>query len=217
MCGNDCTDTHLVKDHIGKTFTNIDIIKAPHSDYICDGCKITKGMGVPFFNMIDGTIKKARTKRSGAPSLFSWVLTEKEQIAATKGNIMELRKTILSPPTPPFSIIIADSGKKHIIFRCPVSHSRNNYLLQFEEEQVCIDVFELDSLLKLADRVSAACGKIALKEPENINFAINCYNYHKTVEFCEQWHNKHNSGLARLAAWLAKPKKEAQLEYPKVD
>ena len=49
------------------------------------------------------------------------------------------RDWLLNPPAPPFLFILAISSQKHLIFRGRVSHDRNLFSVQFEEEQFTVD------------------------------------------------------------------------------
>lgn len=217
FCGNSCGTEYSKKDYVKKTFTNHDIVISPGSNYVCSGCVISTGMGQPGFRMIDGSYKEATTKRGGAPRLYSWILSNKSNVAANKGHMKYLRESILSPPEPPFAIVLADSGKKQIIFRCPVSMSRDGYPLQWEEELLIINTAELYKYLTMADKCSAACGKMGLAACEDQQFVSNVYKYYGSTVVFEEWQEVYGKPLARLAAWLAKPKKEAQIAYPRVD
>ena len=217
FCGNSCDESYLTRDYVKNTFTNHDIVKCPASEYVCLGCTISTGMGQPGFDMIDGNYKEATTSRGGAPRLYSWVLTSCYRRAATKGHLGHLRDIMLAPPDPPFSIILADSGKKQIIFRCPIARSKNQYPVQLEEELVIIDRLQLRRCLDVADMFSAACGKIALGNPEDQQVATSIYNHYRDTKVFEKWLEMYGTPISRVAAWLAKPKKEAEIVYPRVE
>ena len=216
-CGNECGSEHSVSKNVKKTFTNHDIVTAPSSHYVCSGCVVSMNMGYPLFNMIDGEQRIPKTTRAGQPRLYSWVMSEKEMLTASKTHIFLLREKILNPPAPPFAIVLADSGQKQIIFRCPIAYDTDFYPLQFEEETIVIDIAKLKKLLKIADMISAACGKIVLKSAPSQMMSMAVYKYYGSVQLVEQWIDEYATGLGQLAAWLAKSKKEAQIEYQKIN
>lgn len=210
-CGNQCNNDYLIKDYIKSTFTNYDIVKNPNSNYICDEC-IWAFSSDQQIILIDGEIKEKQSPRN-----FSWIIIKDKKIAATKRNIKELREIILNPPKPPFKIVLSDSGQKHLLFRAIWAQSQDNYLIQFEEEQIIINIIGLQKRLILADKLSAAIGKIAIKNPDKISYAITINNYYDDLTDYENWLNIYNQPLSRLAAWLAKNKEDARNEYPAIN
>lgn len=215
FCGETCGHTFLTKDYVKDTFTNRDIIQFPDSQYVCSGCVESLGNGsYDEMGMIDGSVKIRKNARGMSPRMYSWVLTEKERLSATKAHIKELREIILNPPDPPFAIVLADSGQKQIIFRCPVSHDRDNYPVLLEEDVIIVSIIDLQNILKCATRLSAAVGKVALLNPEQINVVTRVFEYYGDLGFYEEWLKICRQPLAKLAAWLCKNKEEASLEYP---
>lgn len=210
-CGNDCNQDNLIKNYLKPTFTNYDIVKCPNSEYICKECIWAFATNTEDIYLIDGEIKKNST-----PRLFSWIITDKK-IAATKKHIKQLRDIILNPPDPPFKIIISDSGQKHLLFRAIWAQSQNNYPIQFEEEKIIVNISELKKRLIIADKLSAAIGKIAIKNPDKISYAIIINKYYDNLIDYENWLNIYNELLSHLAAWLAKNKQEAGYEYPAIN
>lgn len=207
-CNNNCFHQNYIKDYLKPTFTNHDIAKCPDSKYICDECIWAFATNTEDIYLIDGEIKKNST-----PRLFSWIITDKK-IAATKKHIKELRDIILNPPNPPFKIVLSDSGQKHLLFRAIWAQSQDNYPVQFEEERIIVNVAELQRRLIIADKLSAAIGKVAIKNCSKMSYAITVNNYHGNLTDYENWLNIYNEPLSRLAAWLAKNKEEAGYEYP---
>lgn len=68
--------------------------------------------------------------------MCSWVITKTEAIAATKGHIDYLRGVCLSPPEPPYTISIAVSGQKHVLYRAAVCYSRDVITVTLEGEAI---------------------------------------------------------------------------------
>jgi CRISPR type IV-associated protein Csf1 len=207
-CGHDCQREFKTKDYVKKTFTNRDEVICPNSNYVCKGCVLSLGTKILNIKMIDGEIRKKNTAR-----FYSWVLTKKENLAATKSHIKQLREIILNPPAPPFAICLSDSGQKQFIFRTPISYQRDFYNLRFEDQIILVDVKLLNEYLIITDKLSAAIGKVALLDCENTRSFINVYETLEDVYLLENWINIKNRPLAKLAAWLTKNKEEAQSEY----
>lgn len=115
------------------------------------------------------------------------------------------RDVLLSPPHPPFVITLAAVGKKHVIFRAAVNHSRDRFNVQLDELSVAIDrrqfadvltIFEeayslgfsKDSLLT-GDYNQAAALKIGIKKWHDIEQAfkpirVKTPDLLKVVAFC---------------------------------
>jgi len=204
-CGLFCDETYVKKDYVKKTFTNRDIVKFPGSNYVC-GCCVESLAGLAKTKQIDGTVK---TGRGGSPRICSWILTENKKIAMTKKHMRVLRRIILKPPKPPFSIILADSGQKQLIFRAPVNHDRNVFSVLLEEKTIEVNKDILKIYLDKAVIVSAAIGKIALKNPDQF------INYKNVIELYDselslvEWLEIYTSPLGELAAWLCPGKDES--------
>ena len=155
FCNSECSNNILVSSFIKKTFTNYNLVKNPNSLYVCKGC---------YFSMTDKNIKELEMpdeeiKYNQSARTYSWVLTKNFKQAFTKRHIQELKQFILYPIDTPFSIIISNSGKKHLIFRTPISYTRDNYFLQFEEEIIYINIEELKNRIDLCEKIISFCGK----------------------------------------------------------
>jgi len=206
-CGIDCDESHTVKDYVKKTFTNYDIVACPGSAYVC-GCCVASITTITTTVLIDGDIK---TGRGGAPRTYSWVLTEHGNHAFSKKHLGFARDILLNPPTPPFAIILADSGKKQIIFRSPVNFDRNLFIVQLEELRVLVDRSRFQEVLGLATCISAAIGKKSLLlEPAAFNNYRRCIELFGDEELIDKWISIHNEPMAELAAWVCKGKEDAR-------
>jgi CRISPR type IV-associated protein Csf1 len=213
-CGAFCTDDHKKSDYVKDTFTNRDIVKFPGSEFVCSGCVESLGRGPDEMVMIDGSVKVRTNERGMQPRMYSWVLTEYKKIAATKAHIKELREIILNPPKPPFSIILADSGQKQLIFRAPVAMSRDYFPVMLEDGIIYIKPKELQQRIILASMVCSATGKPALMDCEKISTFIAVEKYYGYTDPLEKWIEVYKNKLSKLAAWLCPAKKECQDEYP---
>jgi CRISPR type IV-associated protein Csf1 len=211
-CGDECEYNNLIKDYIKPTFTNYEIVKCPDSKFICNECIWSFATNTETIILVDGEVREKSTPRN-----YSWVIEKDKKFAASKKHVKELREIILNPPEPPFKIIISDSGQKHLLFRAIWAQSINNYPIQFEEEQIIVNIFELENRLIIADKLSAAIGKVAILNPDKMSYAITINNYHGDLTSYDNWLNIYKEPLSRLAVWLAKNKQEAGYEYPAIN
>jgi CRISPR type IV-associated protein Csf1 len=211
-CGNDCNDKYPAKKYVGDKFTNRDVVRRPQSQYVCNCCAMANGKGKDEYEMINGEKKARQSSRGMEPRLYSWVLTQKKKLAATKSHIEQLRNTILSPPNPPFSIILSDCGQKQLIFRAPVSHSRDVYEVMLEDKIITVEPAKLQGLINIAKSVCVVTGKKMLDESENINYAIKYYSVFEDLNHYEEWLKVKDQPLAKLAAWLIPNKEECTNE-----
>jgi hypothetical protein len=215
FCGTDCDETYLSADYVKDTFTNRDIVKYPGSKFVCRGCIESLGWGEDEMLMLDGSVKKRENARGMAPRMYSWVLTRDSRIAFTKAHISLIRDILCEHvPEPPFSIIIADSGQKQLIFRAPVAVSREVFSVMLEDEVIEVTPALLRERIALVTPIVAATGKPALLEEFSIGTFIAYEKYHGNIDALETWQKIQHEPLSRLAAWLSKSKEDAQYEYP---
>jgi hypothetical protein len=213
FCGAGCDDTYQAADYIKNTFTNYDGVASPGSKYACCGCTLAMGWGEDEIGLIDGTVKVRENPRGMAPRLYSWLLTANKRIAFTKAHIPLIRDILCrNPPEPPFAVILADSGQKHLIFRTPVAMSRDMFPVMLEEEIILVSPALLEERIAITTPVVAATGKPALKESVTAGTFIAYYQYHGNTDALETWQMVQGQPLSRLAAWLAKNKEEAQID-----
>lgn len=205
-CGIDCNESFAKKDFVKPTFTNRDVVKYPGSDFVCGCCVSSLRTGGDDLTLVDGDVK---TGRSATPRMYSWLLCQSGNVAFSKRHLDYARTIVTNPPNPPFSIVLADSGQKQIIFRAAVNYDKESFSVLLEEESILVDRKVLVEYLDVATVLSAAIGKIALREPDQF------LNYKNTVELygCElpliEWMEIYSSPVGRLAAWLCQGKKEA--------
>lgn len=204
-CGNECDDKCHIKDFVKKTFTNYDIVMYPKSNYICDECVWAFGSKSQI-QMIDGEI------REGNPRNYSWFITETKKIAFTKKHIEEIKYLMFHINVIPFKLILSDSGQKHLIFRASWNYDKDNYIVQFEEQKIVINLKDFAYRLFLCNNLSAAIGKVALLNPDKVQYAITVQKYYNNLKNYEEWLKIYKKPISQLAVWLAKNKQEAQNE-----
>lgn len=204
-CGINCNEKYTKEEYVKKTFTNRDIVKYPGSDFVC-GCCIESMNEYYGTKQIDGTVKQGR---GGSPRIYSWILTENKKIAMTKRHMRVLRRICLNPPSPPFSIVLSESGHKQLIFRTPVNYNKDIYSILLEEKEILVDRKKLKQYLDKAIIVSAAIGKIALKTPDYFNNYKNVIEKYGTETPLIEWIKIYSSQLGELAAWLCPGKDDS--------
>jgi len=215
LCGANCDESFIASEHIKDTFTNRDIVKCPGSRYVCAGCVDLLGWGNDEMLMLDGTIKQRSNDKGMAPRMYSWFITKNKKWAFTKAHTALIREILLhNQPEPPFSIILAESGQKHLIFRAPVAMSNTEYPVMLEEEIVIVKPELLESRISMALPIVAAIGKPALLGELGFNAFIAFEKYHGNTVALEEWLKVQHEPLSRLAAWLSKSKEDAQIECP---
>lgn len=207
-CGLPCGDEFSKKEFVKPTFTNRDIVKFPGSDFVC-GCCVASMDTFVDTTLVDGEVK---TGRGGAPRTYSWVLSGSGNTAFSKKHFDYARQILSDPPAPPFSIVLSDSGKKQIIFRAPVNYDRERFVVQFEEEQIEIDASQWEYFLRTATIASAAIGKKALLNPDELMCFMSTVKYYGNEQPLEDWISIHNVPMAKVAAWVCKGKEDARDE-----
>ncbi|GHU37759.1 hypothetical protein FACS1894105_10450 [Clostridia bacterium] len=218
-CDANCDETHKTKDFVKADFTNRDIVKVPNSDYVCIGCALSLGGGNGDMPMIDGSVKAFTTSRGMAPRMYSWLLADGLKKAFTKAHVGIIREMLLNPellPEPPFAAIIADSGQKQLIFRAVVAHSKEYFPILLEDKEILVSPEELRKRIELTTPIVAAIGKPALLGTLGASAYITYQKHHGDIKKLVAWEKIKKEPLSQLAAWLAKNKEEAQIEFPNI-
>ena len=203
FCNLECSDKILVKSFLKKTFTNYNVVLNPDSLYMCRGCYCSMtDKNIERLCMIDGEIKYNQSARN-----YSWILTSGYKWAFSKKHIKDLRACVLNPLDIPFSVVIAVSGKKHLIFRSPISYSRDNYYLQFEEEQIYININQLRNRIQLCEKIITFCGKKGITKYSNYIISKYCLNNIED-KILDEFFSIRKEKLTELAVFLSKKKED---------
>lgn len=217
FCGSSCSGVHKTKDYVKDTFGGREMVASPSSNFVCNGCVMYIGDGYDKMDIIDGSVKLRQNKRGMAPRMYSWLLTKDGKKAGTKAHIKEWRELVLNPPPPPFAIILTESGQKQLIFKAKTSFDDENYPVLLEEECIIVNKSLLLERIKLATKVSAVIGKIALTKPTEYMYYIKYYEYFNDTIGLEDWVKVYKEPISRLAAWLCPNKEESQNEHPAIE
>jgi hypothetical protein len=122
------------------SFTAHSTAKCPSSDKLCDRCAWVIPLRLKYYN--------PNTKKEGMlfSRNWSWLLSANENHPKIEGDTVSelptratIRRWLLDPPEPPFTICIAESGQKHILPWSKKSHSRDYFPVTFELDTVYID------------------------------------------------------------------------------
>lgn len=196
FCGAPCDESYPRDKHISDTFTGWGDVAFSRSRFICSGCVIATD----------------EADRSLRPRMYSWIITASSALRYSKGKIPEIRQWCLAPPTPPFALVVAVSGQKHLLYRAPVNHVSGIVTAQVELEQVTYRPSELSARLSLAMEICAASGKPALAEPPTGGLIARLAQGGASIESIEKWFTVCAEPLSRLCAFICPPKEESQNE-----
>jgi CRISPR type IV-associated protein Csf1 len=208
-CGGICGEEHSVKKYVKDTFTNRDIVRRPGSQFICGGC-------VSCFEDRDITLLNGEKRKDQWTRLYSWIFTNTTQMAATKAHLKEITAILLTPPEPPFGIVLVTSGQKQLLFRSVIAWSKDNFPVMLEDEIITVNKKELLEKISIAKIVVAAIGKPSLAEMES-NHAIRYFDYYGNLESFGLWKKEMHNPINRLALYLSPNQKECQNEHPRIE
>ncbi len=202
-CGGRCDDSFpaQVKD----TFNDRAAAACPRSTVRCGGCEYLMTNGVPM----------AGREKPQKPWTYSWVITPATATPLTKADLTTIRGTCLAPPAPPYAIVIAASGQKHIAFRTPAGIDRTTATVGLEGETISYHPDDLRARLWLSSRVAAAAGKPALTEELSMSACIAIFDrFEDGEDLIGQWSRVWTEPLSRLAAFLTPKREDCQHDHP---
>lgn len=193
FCGGSCGEETLSGKFVKDSFTGLDTVT--FGPFVCFGCVASQGEQSDI-KMACGELRSAQKVRG-----YSWVITEKSRIAATKAHRLFLFDSILNPPNPPFAIVISDSGQKHLIYRSVVNWDREFFVVGLETEQIQVDRSKVVARMELVMSVCAVVGKPALTEKMSAHAGMMLF---ETLgqEVMDRWFAVKSDPLTRLMVWL---------------
>jgi len=210
-CGAPCDGSHGVAEHVKPSFTGRDGAFAPGSPGVCAGCVLCLRDEATIL-LING---ESRHMTRIAMRGWSWVVTADRALAASKAHLAELRAVLLSPPDPPWAVVLSDSGQKQLLYRGCVNRGGDACEVTLETERIRYRLAALAGRIALCTRLVAATGKPALAAPVDHRFATAVMaRYADGESMVAEWCRVASEPLSRLAAWLSPKKEDACLEYP---
>ena len=133
---------HHIKDVLSAGFTDNNIAKNVKSKAVCDSCTaLMKKEGWELSCAKQGVSPYFPVKDDKPPFLSNWMFNS--HCFSLNGwktmSRQESRDTLINPPKTNFVITLADSGKKHVIFRAKVNTNNNNFFVQLDEYTILIN------------------------------------------------------------------------------
>lgn len=196
LCYGSCATGSPVADVLSDSFTDFARVRG---DTLCDGCMMTL----------------RAENREDQPRLYSWVLTDLSAKRYTKANLTELSTACLNPPEPPYAIVLAMSGQKHLLFKSSPCFDPVMAAIDLEGERVEYLPADLSNRITLCKRIAVACGKPTLSEYNPASMSIQLSNYWQEWQsLADQWKSVRGEPLSRLATFLTPGKDALKDEYP---
>lgn len=192
LCGCEGASKPLA---LKSTFTGHNTAKSPESHQWCKRCEWSVNLRAKYFN----PEKKKDSILSGRN--WSWLLQGNKIVKPVihsennnEGNNLEkefprvsglptridIREWILNPPLPPFTIAIAESGQKHILYLAQEAYSQELFPVQFELTTVYVNRNEITELVETCEslmRLGATKTEISTGEYKSQFLAKNLIKY----------------------------------------
>ena len=198
FCGGSCSDDIPSSQFVKSSFTGLDTVT--FSPFVCHGCVASQNE--------QADIQLACGERRAGQKVrgYSWVFNQESRIAATKAHRDFMYGMILEPPKPPFSIVISDSGQKHLIYRSAVNWDVNHFVVGLETEQIQVDASKVIERMVLVQCVCAVVGKPALTEKMSAHSGMMLFES-LGQKLVDEWFSVASDPLTRLMVFLC-PKKD---------
>lgn len=195
MCGMEVNGGIPVKKMLSSSYMDWAIHKAPQASHLCRACAFCLGM-----NPV------------GRIALFRYPLVAERTMHLC--NRKQFRDFLVSPPDPPFVMIMPITQKKHLFGKTKVSYSKNHYFCNLEEITVQIDL----KVKRLIDDIEALRG-IGFKKtdiesariPGSVTkkYAFTPYDFERLIEKMEGFARDGMFGLALEVAQKMEEEKAA--------
>lgn len=123
---------------------------------------------------------------------------------------VEVRDWLLNPPDPPFTIAIAESGKKHILFMAQEGFSQDHFPVQFEEDSLQIDRVLFSTYLEHYESLlNAGFSKTEIDSgeyrPDRLLNNIDVWQMHDPIIKAHRYGNKPSRYLQLISFVAQKP------------
>jgi hypothetical protein len=93
---------------------------------------------------------------------------------------IEVREWLINPPEPPFTIAIAESGQKHILYLAQEGYSRDCFPVQFEMDTLQIELKTFSALLENYEL-------LLIEEFSKTEIDSGCYRPDRILKCFERW------------------------------
>lgn len=152
LCGGHVTPESgwPLKDALAPTFTDFNQAKAPWSQTVCGACvALSRSDAYGYYARSRGMPEFFPEKEGKKPRALNWLYSS--HIFGAGLHLQPDRKAwrdiLLNPPEPPFAMIMAVNGKKHVIFKGAVSSSRDQFTVQADETRIFVDLDNIKALM----------------------------------------------------------------------
>ena len=208
FCGAACDESEPASRWVKRTCTVRQYVAAPGSEFVCRGCaaSMNERAEVPVAD-------EPQPRYGKRVRCFSWVITAAKARAFTHAHIPQLAALCCEPPEPPFGLVLAVSGQRHLIYRGAVNLQRDLVTVSLEEEQITYAPRLLRDRLRLAESLAACAGKPSLSRPPSMGLFARCLEYYGETGPADAWSAVWAEPISRLAAWLSRPKEKCRDEH----
>lgn len=145
-----------------KTFTAHCFAKFPDSDCLCDRCQFSIDTRANYWNETKGKYSLIYARNWSwlyqGSNLVSPVFDGEHggfPVVKSLATRVKMREWLLNPPEPPFTMAIAESGQKHILFLAQEAYGRELFPVQFELDSVLIRREFFAELLEIFESLMA--------------------------------------------------------------
>lgn len=159
LCGTAPSPNKL---SLKNTFTAHCFAKFPDSDCLCDRCQFSINTRANYWNEAKGKYSLLYARNWSwlyqGSKLISPVFDGEHEHFPIVKKIMtrvEMRQHLIDPPNPPFTLAIAESGQKHILFLAQEAQSRELFPVQFELNTVIVRRADLINALQMFEKLLA--------------------------------------------------------------
>jgi len=188
------------------SFTAHSSAKSPTSDKLCDRCHYVIPLRLKYYN------PHSQKEVLLFGRCWSWLISEKESYPKIEGDRVtdlptrpQIREWLVNPPEPPFTIAIAESGQKHILFLAKEANSREIFPVLFEINLLTINRQELIEFLGYFELLmSLGCTKTEILsgvyKSQNLFKLYSVLDFHSTEQLIS---TKRGGRFLELISYIA--------------
>jgi hypothetical protein len=192
------------------SFTAHSLAKCPQSDKLCDRCEYSINLRANYFNPNKGKFSVLYSRNwswlwIGQKLIYPTFNGEKDGLPVVENLPTRemIRGWLLDPPKPPFTIAIAESGQKHVLFLAQEGLTKDVFPVQFELDRIYI---YRDSFAQILHAFESLMGLGATKTEivtGNYKSQFLLANLGKYEVFESEIENKRGSRLLELISYVA--------------